>query len=277
MRAQTEGMDVPEPVWTQSDAAALASPQRCVERGVAGPFTTPALFGARLRGGAGEQVEVLVPHPAGREGWFVLPWPSVVEAFRPSLLDRALAGRLGAERLTPARLRAEARAAAAEGLGGRALRRAAAGAAPGRAPLGPRIQRLREMLAGLERWQAEAPAGEEQARGRAVAGRAATVLGALLGLAEPASAGAEPEAERAEWLLDGWDLFAALWAVTPAAERLRAVRRMATLIPPIPQEMLAWPGCEGLAAAPPPPARAPGSALPSTARCEAALAAWLAP
>lgn len=269
-------MDAPDSVWTQSNVAALASPQRCVERGVVGPFTTPMLFGARVRGGAGEQVEVLVPHPSGREGWFVLPWPSVVEACRPSLMDRALAGRLGAVPLTPARLRADAAAAAGEGLGGRMLRRAAA-SAPGRAPLAPRLERLRAMVAGLQRWEAEAPAGAERARGRAVAARSGAVLAAVLGLAAPASAGAQPEAERADWLLDGWDLFAALWSVTPVEERLLAVRRMAALLPPIPEEMLAWPGCEILARVPPPPARAPGSLLLPAARCEAALAAWLAP
>jgi hypothetical protein len=269
-------MTAPDKVWTQNNAAALASPQRCVERGVLGPFTTPMLFGARVRGGAGEAVEVLVPHPSGREGWFVLPWPSVVEACRPTLMDRALASRLGAVPLTPARLRADAQAAAAEGLGGRSLRRAAAGAAPGRAPLAPRIQRLRSLVAGLQAWEAEAPAGAERTRARALAARSAAVLAAVLGMAGRASSGAEPEAERVDWLLDGWDLFAALWSVTPVAERLLAVRRMAALIPPIPDEVLAWPGCEELARVPAAPPQPAGSTLLPTARCEAALAAWFA-
>jgi hypothetical protein len=55
--------------------AALAQPLRCAERGVAAPFTAPLLPGTRPGG-----FEVVVPNPAGREGWFILPWAEALDA-----------------------------------------------------------------------------------------------------------------------------------------------------------------------------------------------------
>jgi hypothetical protein len=106
---------------------ALAQPLRCAERGVATPFTAPPLLGARLRRRAarGGGFEVVVPSPAGREGWFILPWAEALEALQPSLMDRALIAALDAAELTPAQLREAALTAAEGGLGGRPLRRAA--------------------------------------------------------------------------------------------------------------------------------------------------------
>jgi hypothetical protein len=312
-------MDGPDSVWLQKNAAALATPARVAERGVAGPFSTPALFGARVRLGGSEQIEVVIPNPSGRDGWLVLPWSSVLEAFRPTLADRALAQRLGLVPPTPARVRAAAMAVAAEGLGGRPLRRAAEAAAardaaratqlravlaaraPARAAeapalldfgldtaegaLGARMRRVRAFADSLEAWHSSAALAGEQQRARIIAQRAAKVLGPAAGLvaaareallAAPAGSPAPPETERAAWLLDGWDLLAALWEASAGEDRVAALRRIAAVVPGVPEEVLAWPGCAPLGgpAAPLPPA-APGATVPA-ARCEAALALWIA-
>lgn len=90
------------------------------ERGVAAPFTTPALLGARLRLTARGQLEIVAANPAGGRGVYVLPWAAVSELCRPTVHDILLCQRIGAlPDLTPAAVRAVGREVAAEGMAGR--------------------------------------------------------------------------------------------------------------------------------------------------------------
>jgi len=95
-------------------------PTTFLERGVAVPFTTPALLGARARPATRGGPEILVPNPAGGPGVYVLPWAGVNELCRPTVHDILLGQRVAALRsLTPGSVRALARDIAAEGMAGR--------------------------------------------------------------------------------------------------------------------------------------------------------------
>ncbi|HEY5301192.1 MAG TPA: hypothetical protein VIJ55_10990 [Acetobacteraceae bacterium] len=95
-------------------------PTTFLERGVAVPFTTPALLGARARPATRGGLEILVPNPAGGAGVYVLPWAGVNELCRPTVHDILLGQRVAALRsVTPASVRALARDIAAEGMAGR--------------------------------------------------------------------------------------------------------------------------------------------------------------
>jgi hypothetical protein len=238
-------------------AAALLQPATLAERGVHAPFTTPALFAARLRQGPTHAAEVVMASPSGRRGWLVLPWPAALDACQPSLADRALVARLGREALSPDTVRAAARAVALDGLAGRRARRAAASAAATPAPV--------RFAQALLDWCPEAPLEEDR--------RAATTLAARLGAA--VGAAAQSEATRAAWVLDGWALLAALWQVGEAEHRPALLRRSVALCPLPSEDMLAWPGCAALGGSPP----AAGAPLrfATQAQCERALAAWLSP
>ncbi|HYZ34659.1 MAG TPA: hypothetical protein VE684_20545, partial [Crenalkalicoccus sp.] len=63
-------------------------------RGVAAPFTTPALLGARLRTSRPGAPELVLPHPAGAQGVYILNWPALADLCTPSLHDGALWERL---------------------------------------------------------------------------------------------------------------------------------------------------------------------------------------
>lgn len=90
------------------------------ERGVAAPFTTPALLGARLRLTARGQLEIVAANPAGGRGVYVLPWSSVSGLCRPTVHDMLLGQRVGTlPDLSPAAVRTVARGVAAEGMAGR--------------------------------------------------------------------------------------------------------------------------------------------------------------
>ena len=72
-------------------------PRSFRERGVAPPFTTRILIGARLRqmpGVAG--LEVIVPNPSGGRGVYILPWDTVGVLGRPSMHDVMLGRTLAA-------------------------------------------------------------------------------------------------------------------------------------------------------------------------------------
>jgi hypothetical protein len=106
-------------------AAGHYQPVTFLERGVALPFTTPQLLGARLRPGGRQKAELVVANPAGVEGVYVLPWSALTDICTPSLHDRALWGRVSAmPMLTPRAVRDAARAVAAEGYAGREAARA---------------------------------------------------------------------------------------------------------------------------------------------------------
>lgn len=258
----------PQDGWMTRDARALSRPATVAERGVVAPFTAPLLFGVRLRAGGQAGLEVVFPNPSGREGWFVLPWKSAAEAFRPSLADRALMAALGEAQPTPSALRAAARRAAAEGLAGRAARRAAQSPPPDGATQRQRVETFLSEI-GL----AGRSAATESDRRRCEALRAQGQAAAALAAAQPAAC--PMGAARREWLLDGWELFAAAWAEAPAAERPALLRHAACLAPPLPLEAESWPGGEALG-----PEASPrgGGALGAVAQelAEAALARWLA-
>jgi hypothetical protein len=94
-------------------------PATFLERGVAVPFTTPMLFGARARPADRGGVELIVANPSGGRGVYIVPWSSICQLCRPTVHDARLYQRI-AERqgITPASIRTAARAVATEGLAG---------------------------------------------------------------------------------------------------------------------------------------------------------------
>lgn len=240
-------------------AAALRQPASCGERGVHAPFSSPLLFGARLRHGAGQLPEVVLAHPSGQKSWLVLPWAAALDSCRPSLADRALIRALDGRRLEPAAVRAAAQGVAATGL----LGRAAQGQAGGGGACGPRVLSL-----ALTQWRGQAPVEEDRRRAVALAAQAAAVALAAAAQADPL---------RRAWLEDGWGLMAALWAVAEAEDRPALIRRFCAILPMVPEEAMAWPGCEPLLGLAPPSHPGAQGRFASQARCEAAIAHWLAP
>lgn len=95
-------------------------PATFAERGVAVPFTTPLLVGARVRRAERIGLELVVPNPSGGRGVYILPWRSARLLCRPTVHDTRLFERLGQlPALTPTAVRQAARTVAAEGLAGR--------------------------------------------------------------------------------------------------------------------------------------------------------------
>jgi len=107
-----------------SNARSAASPYHpttFLERGVALPFTTPLLGGTRARLSRDRRMELIVPNPSGGQGVYVMPWTAIATLCRPTLYDKILNTRIAClETLTPATVRAVARATAAEGFAGEA-------------------------------------------------------------------------------------------------------------------------------------------------------------
>lgn len=100
------------------------------ERGVAVPFTTPLLAGARVRDTGRHGIEVLVPNPAGGRGVYILHCSSVQERYRPTVHDTVLLQRLSdIATLDPRSVRAAGWDVAREGLAGPEARAAAEAAA----------------------------------------------------------------------------------------------------------------------------------------------------
>lgn len=258
-----------------------AKPADCLERGVAVPFTAPVLFGARLRRSRGHGLEAVVPHPAGREGWFILPWSSAVDALKPTLADRALVAALGSDTPSPASLRIAARSMAESGLAGRVARRAALESVQdvARSPLRC-VALIQDFSKALREWMPLAPLDEDRHRVKAmsegaiaVAKAAATLLAPSL---DPASGrDAAARVAQAEWVMNGWDLMAILWEDALPEQRSALLRRCLALAPPPASEMLRWPGGQFLTVEI--DARSPPSRLRTftVARCEAAFSGWL--
>lgn len=99
------------------------------ERGVAMPFTTPLLAGARARVPARTGIELLLPNPSGGRGVYVVHWTSAQEQYRPTVHDTVLLQRIGGCRvLDPRKIRAAGWDVAREGWAGQEAC-AAAGAA----------------------------------------------------------------------------------------------------------------------------------------------------
>lgn len=90
-----------------------------LERGVAVPFTTPALSGTRARPGQRNEVELILPNLSGSRGVYVLAWRSICDLFAPTMHDRMLNDHiLKLQRVTPASIREQAHLVAAQGLAG---------------------------------------------------------------------------------------------------------------------------------------------------------------
>ncbi len=107
-------------------------PTTFLERGVAVPFTTPALQGARARPAERSVLEIIVPNPSGGRGVYILPWSGVCQLCRPTVHDTMLSERIAALRnVTPVAMRQVAGEIAAEGLAGRTAQAAAGTAAKG--------------------------------------------------------------------------------------------------------------------------------------------------
>jgi hypothetical protein len=110
-------------------------PRSFRERGLAAPFTTPMLIGARLRQ-AGPALEAIVPNPSGGRGVYILPWGNIAALGRPTMHDvvlgRVLSGLLAGEGegvLSPRLLAKAVEQTALQGLAGRPAAAAAAEAA----------------------------------------------------------------------------------------------------------------------------------------------------
>jgi hypothetical protein len=121
-------MAAPETLsWLARFEAGKYKPVTFLERGVALPFTTPALLGARIRPAERKMPELILANPAGVEGVYILPWSGLPDVCTPTLHDRSLWNRVAQlPILTPRSVREASRAVAAEGLAGRAAARAAA-------------------------------------------------------------------------------------------------------------------------------------------------------
>lgn len=99
-------------------------PRSFAERGLAVPFTTPVLLGARLRL-ARPGLEILVPNPSGGRGLYLLPWADINALCRPTMHDtvlgQALAQALATDAFSPAVLEAVVAGIASHGLAGEAV------------------------------------------------------------------------------------------------------------------------------------------------------------
>jgi len=96
-------------------------PASFLDRGVALPFTTPLLFGARARAASDHSgLEVIIANQSGGKGVYILPWAAIPQICAPTLHDRRLWHLLRDKKLlTPLLVREAAEAAALENLAGR--------------------------------------------------------------------------------------------------------------------------------------------------------------
>ncbi|HET6306329.1 MAG TPA: hypothetical protein VFG12_04040 [Rhodopila sp.] len=113
-----------------TDAARISvrpnEPATFASRGVAMPFTTPMLAGARARASGRAGIELVMPNPSGARGFYVLPWPGVRTLCRPTVFDTLLVRLLaGSQAIDPATVRAAALDIAAQGYAGPAAAAAA--------------------------------------------------------------------------------------------------------------------------------------------------------
>ena len=70
------------------------TPTSFQERGVAVPFTTPRLAGARIRRPERSGTEFIVPNPSGGRGVYVLHWGALRQLCRPTVHDTLLHQRI---------------------------------------------------------------------------------------------------------------------------------------------------------------------------------------
>ena len=90
------------------------------ERGVAMPFTSPRLAGARVRPAERTGTEFVVPNPSGGRGVYVLHWGGVRQLCAPTVHDTLLHQRVARlPVMDPGGVRGVARQLAAEGMAGK--------------------------------------------------------------------------------------------------------------------------------------------------------------
>jgi hypothetical protein len=148
-------------------------PATFAERGVATPFTTPMLAGARVRIGRKKVAEYVLPNPSGGRGVYIVTWSGVRRFCNPTVHDTLVQERInGLPALSPAILRRAARQLAANGyLGLGAIQAALAAEAAEQSAVEHARQLLLEFLAeqmripacGTSPSQAEAEARDRQA------------------------------------------------------------------------------------------------------------------
>jgi hypothetical protein len=110
----------------ESIASGDYRPTTFLERGVAVPFTTPMLLGARLRPSNRKGMELVIANISGGRGFYIVSWSALAEICAPSLHDERLFALLTARAaLSPGEIRQVARQVAQEGWGGRNAIRAA--------------------------------------------------------------------------------------------------------------------------------------------------------
>jgi hypothetical protein len=146
----------------------LWQPASFQERGVAVPFTTPALAGTRARVAA-RGVELIVPHPAGTRGVYIMANAELPHFCAATLHDSKLADQLeGAAVMSPATMAHAARAVAAHGYAGRIARVAAEAARAAEQPM--RQTCIAQLLQALirQRRGAAAPLNDLNRQAKAV-------------------------------------------------------------------------------------------------------------
>lgn len=117
--SETAGSKTPAPVHGHL-------PTTFLERGIAVPFTTPQLAGARVRPGGRAAMELIVPNPSGGRGVYIVPWEGITALCRPTVHDARLSAMVATVHgVTPATIRKAAHSAAALGYAGRAAAAAA--------------------------------------------------------------------------------------------------------------------------------------------------------
>lgn len=101
-------------------------PATFLERGVAVPFTTPMLLGARLRPASRNGYDLVIASISGGRGFYIVSWSALAEICAPSLHDERLYALLAPRAsLSPENVRRASSQVAQEGWGGRFAARAA--------------------------------------------------------------------------------------------------------------------------------------------------------
>ena len=89
-------------------------------RGVAAPYTTPFLAGARVRKASHAGNELVLPNPSGSRGVYIVPWAGIRELCNPTMHDTMLSVQIAElARIDPASVRGVALDIAIIGYAGR--------------------------------------------------------------------------------------------------------------------------------------------------------------
>lgn len=123
-----DGLPEPKPGAPRSQFPPVQPyhPTTFQERGVAVPFTTPLLGGARARRAEQRGLELVIPNFTGGRGVYIVSGSSIAALCRPTLHDKILNSRIAElKSVTPGTIRRVGREIAAEGLAGEAAMAAA--------------------------------------------------------------------------------------------------------------------------------------------------------